>query len=670
MSPADSVVLVDLIGFIAGAALYGMLLAMVVGPRAARASSVDRLALLTAFLGLLWNLGELTVQILRSAGVDAPSEGVEAFAYIALGFLPAVVVHSALVTGEATGPRGARLTTGAAYGLSTIAGLLHVLTVVDHSFAHLWSLRVLTIGFCALIIALAIITRGQPKRRRAVWALSLALFAVSALHLSRHVGNQESNWVEIVGHHASLPLAFAILYQDYRFALADLFLKRALTLLVLTALVCGLYVLGVAPLLGPLGPAPGSVAILLSLWVATALAAPLLREAVTRFVDSAILRRPDFNALASELAREFAALERPAAMLDRACERLAPALLARSVAWASTDVDGEPAEAAGGEHFLALLPGDAAVLLSEWTRREGWVTLPDARALAASSARSPEVVTTRAVVTVPTVEPPTYVLLVSQLGAGRRVMSDDLAFLNAVASALARRIDAVRVAHVRCQHELREQETSKLATEAELRALRAQINPHFLFNALTTIGYLIQTSPERALDTLMRLTELLRAVLRSSGEFGTLGEEVELVEAYLDIERERFEERLEVRLDVPEALRALRVPSLVVQPLVENAIKHGISPGAAGGVVTVRARLDGSPGEQLLVIEVVDTGVGASASQLEAGRLRGVGLENVARRLEGHYGAGAWFDIDSSPGRGTTATLRVPVASAVEGRRR
>ena len=94
-----------------------------------------------------------------------------------------------------------------------------------------------------------------------------------------------------------------------------------------------------------------------------------------------------------------------------------------------------------------------------------------------------------------------------------------------------------------------------LATEAELRALRAQINPHFLFNALTTIGYLIQNAPPRALDTLMRLTTLLRSVLRSDGEFTTLGRERELIECYLEIEHERFEERLRDRHRYPDSAR-------------------------------------------------------------------------------------------------------------------
>src|SRR5216117_2914281 len=115
----------------------------------------------------------------------------------------------------------------------------------------------------------------------------------------------------------------------------------------------------------------------------------------------------------------------------------------------------------------------------------------------------------------------------------------------------ARRIDAIRVTQERHEREIREREMGRLATEAELRALRAQINPHFLFNALTTIGYLIQKAPPRALETLLRLTALLRGVLRSEGEVTTLGRELELVESYLDIERARFEHRLRVTIDVP-----------------------------------------------------------------------------------------------------------------------
>jgi two-component system LytT family sensor kinase len=192
--------------------------------------------------------------------------------------------------------------------------------------------------------------------------------------------------------------------------------------------------------------------------------------------------------------------------------------------------------------------------------------------------------------------------------------------------------------------------------------LRAQVNPHFLFNALTTIGYLIQTAPDRAFDTLMRLTSLLRGVLRrSEGEFATLGEEIELIESYLNIERARFEDRLRVTIDAPDNLRDLRIPALLVQPLVENAIKHGISPSRAGGEVVISARV--APGDRLQ-ISVRDTGLGASERALTQGREHGVGLSNVERRLRTHYGDQASFSVHSTLGAGTTVEMSLPVSPA------
>ncbi|MEJ7713433.1 MAG: histidine kinase [Pyrinomonadaceae bacterium] len=156
---------------------------------------------------------------------------------------------------------------------------------------------------------------------------------------------------------------------------------------------------------------------------------------------------------------------------------------------------------------------------------------------------------------------------------------------------------------------------------------------------MTTIGYLITASPERALRTLLKLTELLRRVLKVTGEFVTLGEELKVVESYLDIERERFEERLHVVINVPPGLLEIRVPPLIVQPLVENAIKHGIAPSRMGGTVEVVARLSSEPGQSAvaaatLIITVRNTGVGVSESELIKGRRRGVGVEQ-------HRGAAA-----------------------------
>jgi LytS/YehU family sensor histidine kinase len=244
---------------------------------------------------------------------------------------------------------------------------------------------------------------------------------------------------------------------------------------------------------------------------------------------------------------------------------------------------------------------------------------------------------------------------------GRRFLSDDIAALDALASVAARRIDTIRITNERYEREIRDREIEKLATEAELRTLRAQLNPHFLFNALTTVGHLIQTAPPRALETLLRLTSLLRAVLRSEGEFTTLGREMEMVNAYLDIERARFERRLQTSLDVPAALSMMRVPPLVLQPIVENAVKHGISRQRMGGQVRVAARIEreGSPDPQL-VLTVTDTGAGVDVDDLRRGRLLGVGLQNLERRLSCQYGDAAALKLTSEPSVGTTVEIRLP----------
>jgi two-component system, LytTR family, sensor kinase len=409
----------------------------------------------------------------------------------------------------------------------------------------------------------------------------------------------------------------AILYQDFPFALADLFLKRALNVIALVAAAM-LGVAAVGAIHSPELPLrdPRDVGLLVTFWVATALLYPKLRDLIAWFVDSVLLDRPDYALLRARIGRRAQQQQDIAGLLDDACAELAPALSARVVRW---------------------------------------------RELADTSAAAIHEVPTRgaAVVDVPVGEPPHYAIEVMELVGGRRLLSDDRAALDAIASLIGRRVDAIRLTHERYERERREQEIAKLATEAELRALRAQINPHFLFNALTTIGFLIQTAPARALETLMRLTALLRSVLRSEGEFTTLGRELDLIEAYLDIEHARFEQRLRVRIDVPQALRTIRLPPLLLQPIVENAVKHGIAPLRHGGDVTVIARIDAS-NPQTLVLTVKDTGAGTTTRELERGRGDGVGLSNIERRLARQYGTAATLAITTVPGSGTTVEIRMP----------
>jgi two-component system, LytTR family, sensor kinase len=678
MSSINAAALINLLGFTTGAVLYGMLLVMAlrrpVRAGAGRTSDLTGggLILATSLLGLVWNVGALGGFGIQGFGLFEPFPPVIAVSFAALGFLPAVVVHSALRgRRDASGTQlAARRITLTAYALGSAAAVMHAgSALAGGAGVSDGGLRALTVGYFCLILALVFVTRRQQGTSPAVWASALAVFAVSALHLSHHPAGGTEAWsIELLGHHASIPLALAILYQDYRFAFADIFLKRALALVMLIAVALCLYVFAAAPLLavrGADGQAdPRAVVALLGMWVATSLAYPLMRRAAVRFVDAVVLRRADYVELRARVAREVGTCEDSGSVLDAVCRELTPALTARATRWttvggasgrADDGIEALLGEGAEAKHPPQDVAGGPAP--GEGEPRGGLVTLPE---------RTPG---TSAVVFVPTAEPPHHYVVVGELAGGRRLLSDDIALLEAVAVTAARRIDALRVAHERCEQNTREQEISKLAAEAQLRALRAQVNPHFLFNALTTIGYLIKAAPDRALDTLLKLTDLLRRVLNSAGEFASLGEELKLIQSYLDIERARFEERLRVTIDVPPELLSVRLPSLLVQPLVENAIKHGIAPARAGGELTISARLvpaggdGGAAGGEVLSVVVRDTGVGASEMEMARGRRRGVGLDNVEERLRSYCGAAGSLRVESRPAAGTTVELRLPVAN-------
>jgi sensor histidine kinase YesM len=207
----------------------------------------------------------------------------------------------------------------------------------------------------------------------------------------------------------------------------------------------------------------------------------------------------------------------------------------------------------------------------------------------------------------------------------------------------------------------RTRELTELAATAQLAALRAQINPHFLFNSLNSIAQLIRTDPDKAEACVERLAEIFRYILnRAEKEFVPLGEELQMTRAYLDIERARFDERLRVRTSIdPKSLRQM-IPNLILQPLVENALKHGLARKLGVGTVSIDARVEGNT----LTLTVGDDGLGMPGAVLDEVYHRGVGLSNLRQRLERLYGPQHLPDIESSPGRGTVVRLRLPVVPA------
>lgn len=202
-----------------------------------------------------------------------------------------------------------------------------------------------------------------------------------------------------------------------------------------------------------------------------------------------------------------------------------------------------------------------------------------------------------------------------------------------------------------------EEEKARLADlaslKAQLIALRAQINPHFLFNSLNTIRYFVRTDPKAARGLLLDLSDVLKSAMASK-DLVPLEQELELVEAYLNLEKARLGDRLQTEIEVEAGLAHLEVPALFLQPLVENSVKHGISSKVDGGTIQLKASREGP----IVMIELCDDGPGFGAETAHNGH--GIGLENVSRRLEGHYGEQARLEV-LSPEQGAHIRITLPL---------
>jgi len=208
--------------------------------------------------------------------------------------------------------------------------------------------------------------------------------------------------------------------------------------------------------------------------------------------------------------------------------------------------------------------------------------------------------------------------------------------------------------------EMKFEEQKRLLLEARLDALQRQINPHFLFNTLNSIAALVRRKPELAREMTVKLANILRALLKDHDSFVPLSDELAFTDDYLDIEVVRFgTDKLKVEKDIDPRTLSVPVPSILLQPLIENSIKHGLEPRLQGGTVTLRSRLEGDR----VRIEVADDGVGISPRPATALKRQGagIGMKNVQERLEVLYGPQARFEVVSSPGRGTLVAIEIPV---------
>jgi two-component system LytT family sensor kinase len=212
----------------------------------------------------------------------------------------------------------------------------------------------------------------------------------------------------------------------------------------------------------------------------------------------------------------------------------------------------------------------------------------------------------------------------------------------------------------RIEHRLQEQEHLLLA--AKIESLKSQINPHFLFNTLTSISSLIRSEPDTARTLIIKLSALLRRLMRSHQHFVTLREELESIDEYLAIEVVRFGPRLTVRKEIsPDTIDTI-VPSMILQPLVENSIKHGLSRKLGAGTITIRSHRENGRA----MIDVEDDGMGFVLDRLHQPMSSGIGLANVRERLRVIYGANCHLKLTSVPGQGTCASVSIPELAVPE----
>lgn len=339
---------------------------------------------------------------------------------------------------------------------------------------------------------------------------------------------------------------------------------------------------------------------------------------------------------ASEAARHLAD-----GFTDDGCERAAPYLRAMLATPGLAICDTSSVivwEGEGGHHLPAVMDQAAPVL----TSGQAVVLGPD-------------------VITCSSTDCPVRAAVIAPVTVDGRVIGAVAGFGPAVSAGLARAAEEV-ASWVATQVELADLSFERTrAMEAELRALRAQISPHFIYNSLAAIASFVRTDPARARELLLEFADFTRYALRRGGAFTTVSEELRNVERYLVLEQARFGDRLGITLKIAPEVLPVRVPYLAIQPLVENAVRHGLAPKEGPGHVTLSATDLGAEAE----ITVDDDGVGAHPESIRKvldgqSRSDSVGLGNVDARLRQVYGEEFGLVVDTAPGAGMKVSFRVP----------
>jgi hypothetical protein len=595
-------ILVNTIGHCAGAIAFGILLYLFLADW--RRANVERSLLpsVAAALAFLWNLGSL-IGMGAAPAEDPVADTIVAISFSVLSILPAVLLHISLRS------RSVSLwITG--YVVSGIAVILHIIDLITGaSRFHYAAILLVTIGF-ALLTATSVAREalsGVPDGagKRLAGAMVLFLFAISFAHFgSTHDIKAWSG--EAALHHAGIPLAIFVLLQDYRFLLLDAFV-RFLVNGTMAALAIWLGFIAQTRL-GVIeraahdpfyaGIAFAVACLLLSLFA-------YLRTRAQRLLTRVVFLRSSVEKMLSRLLEIPAVNSTDAAYLD-----------------AATAVIGDLFSAKRCELASAAIPG-RAVAVSDPVRLQvpGWVQAMAPLRFARGDA---------------------HVLWLGARKGGRLYLSEDLETLERLLLTVCEQVERIRAAEIQA-----------LVSQAELRALQAQINPHFLFNALNTLYGVIGRENAIARKLVLNLSNLFRSSFALSSSLSPLEQELRIVRAYLEIEVLRLGTRLQTEFDIDESLLLEKVPVLSIQPLVENAVKHGIASRRGSGFVRVSVRR-----EKATVIVAVSN----SGPFRQSTHGHGIGMANVRRRLALCYGDSGNLEV-STAADVTTVWFALPVSA-------
>jgi two-component system LytT family sensor kinase len=649
-APIDLFMAADIFGFFAGLVVAILLLWLTL--RAAKLPGCPHAHILFALCALAWNAGGLA-HVFDMHGAKAHPEQGMGLLSAAIQFSGAAIWPIPMLT--VWHPYAAQRWQQLASRALLCVGVLHGgLILIALWGATLFGVRLMPFEQLAMFAAYnastllalgAIVQLKGAMTSRAVWFSALTMMfgvfgSTLAAILAKHmvVGPEVQAALRVVAKQSVLIGVLGAFFLFARFRFADVFIRHSVRI-VLASGVAIILVLTVEsmfhaprPVLEPYPHAIRLVAAgLLVAWVL--LSFTVLDRGMGLFIDRWILRAPDYRGATRALAETLRQLRKDdeiEAAVETCIRRTLELDDVRTVKVCSVNESFWPAEMYDGE-VIAL--GKASPLRLR-------LSLPDLEFL----------------VPVLTGGQVTSVLAISPGPQVRALVSDDIAWVRSAAVQFGSRLDALRGERELLERQSRESLLLQQVTEAELRALRAQINPHFLFNALNTIADLIVTNPSQAEAMTLRLSKVFRHVLaRSSQPLTSVREEMAFLRTYLDIEEARFGTRLQVHIEVAPDVAQEPIPSLILQPLVENALKHGLAPKPGQGHLWITARAQG----RHVCVHVEDDGIGLSAVGPRRDSL-GVGLTNIAQRLSTFYQGRARVALEPRESGGTRVTLLVP----------